>query len=95
MRNFGIPQRAARMVRQEMSLPFNWRRGAFRAWVLASAGWIMAWSIYLLLESLQGGLETSGERLMVPVVLFVPPLALWMFGMTCAWTVRGFVPERH
>jgi|SRR5580700_60949 hypothetical protein len=27
----------------------NWRRGLFRIWLLASAGWVMGWTIYLIM----------------------------------------------
>ena len=33
----------------------NWRRGLFRVWLLISAGWVMGWTIYLIMYSLQGG----------------------------------------
>jgi hypothetical protein len=41
-------------------LLINWRRGLFRVWLLVSAGWVMGWTIYLIMYSLQGGY--SGNR---------------------------------
>jgi len=30
----------------------------------------------------------------VPILLFAPPIALWLFGVAAAWAVRGFDPEQ-
>jgi hypothetical protein len=38
----------------------NWRRGLFRVRLLISAGWVMGWTIHLIMYSLQGGY--SGNR---------------------------------
>jgi hypothetical protein len=72
----------------------NWKRGLFRVWILISAGWIMGWTIYLLLEGVQGSLSTTGDFIEVPILLFAPPIALWLFGLAAAWAIRGFDPEK-
>ena len=68
----------------------NWRRGLFRLWLLISAAWMMAWAIYLAMEAIQGAFETSGDFLLVPVVLFGPPIALLFLGGAARWAFRGF-----
>ena len=94
MPNFGIPRRTAADAREDSSTPVNWRRGLFRVWLLISAGWIMGWSIYLILEGVQGGFTTTGDMVVVPILLFAPPIALWLFGLAAGWAARGFEPER-
>jgi hypothetical protein len=59
----------------------NWRRGLFRIWLLASAGWIMGWAIYLIMYSLQGGYSGNRDFVAIPILLLAPPLALFMFGV--------------
>ncbi|MFA5958739.1 hypothetical protein [Hyphomicrobium sp.] len=96
MPNFGIPRRVpANDLRAESSSPpLNWRRGLFRVWILVSAGWIMGWTIYLLLEGVQGSLSTRGDFIEVPILLFAPPIALWLFGYASAWAIKGFEIEK-
>jgi hypothetical protein len=72
----------------------NWKRGLFRIWILISAGWVMGWTIYLLLEGVQGSLSTRRDFIEVPILLFAPPIALWLFGLAAAWAIRGFDPGR-
>jgi len=93
MPNFGIPRRAAADFRAE-SGSLNWRRGLFRGWILLSAGWIMGWTIYLMLEGVTGSLSTTGDFIEVPILLFAPPIALWLFGFAAAWAIRGFEAEK-
>lgn len=59
----------------------NWKRGLFRVWMLLSAGWIMGWAIYLMLEGAHGSLNSRGDLIEVPILLFAPPIALWLFGL--------------
>lgn len=95
MTNFGIPRRPANDVRSETApAPLNWRRGLFRVWMLISAGWIMGWTIYLILEGVHGSLSTRGDFIEVPILLFAPPIALWLFGLAAAWAIKGFEAER-
>ena len=93
MPNFGIPRRTAADFRAE-SGTLNWRRGLFRVWILLSVGWIMGWTIYLMLEGVQGSLSTRGDFIEVPILLFAPPIALWLFGFAAAWAIRGFESEK-
>jgi hypothetical protein len=65
------------------------RRGLFRIWLLLSAGWIMSWVIDLLLGILRDGFKAS-DLLVIPVLLFAPPIALLIFGFGTGWAVRGF-----
>ena len=93
MPNFGIPRRATADLRTDVGV-VNWRRGLFRVWILISAGWIMGWMIYLMLEGVQGSFTTRGDFVEIPILLFAPPIALWLFGFAAAWAVRGFETER-
>jgi hypothetical protein len=89
MPNFGIPHRASGNEGRERGA-LNWRRGLFRVWLLLSAGWIMGWTIYLVMDGIQGGLSTPGDWTTVPIVLFAPPVALGIFGAATIWALRGF-----
>ena len=71
----------------------NWRRGLFRVWLLFSAAWLMGWIIYLIMHGLQGGFKTTGDFLVIPVLLFGPPIALLLFGFAAGWAARGFKAE--
>ena len=92
MPNFGLSRRDS--VGMSSSGEMNWKRGLFRIWILISAGWIMGWTIYLLLEGVQGSLSSKGDFVEVPILLFAPPIALWLFGLAAAWAIRGFDPDR-
>ena len=50
---YGIPRRTFTPQAKEVA-PFNWRRGLLRVWLLLSVGWVMSWTIYLLMYVLQG-----------------------------------------
>jgi hypothetical protein len=96
MPNFGIPRRtsAGDLHAEAASSPVNWRRGLFRVWLLVSAGWVMGWTIYLLLQGVQGNFTTRGDFIELPILLFAPPIALWLFGYAAAWAIKGFESER-
>jgi hypothetical protein len=68
----------------------KWRRGFFRIWLLISAGWLMGWTIYLIMYSLQGGYSGNRDFVAIPVLLLAPPIALFIFGLATAWAFRGF-----
>jgi hypothetical protein len=87
MSNFGVPRRPVPMTPPPR---LNLRRGLFRLWLLLTVGWIMGWTIYLLMEGIQGNLSTTRDFLNVAVLLFGPPVALWIFGKATAWAIRGF-----
>ena|SRR3974390_182069 len=89
MVHVGLPRRSA-SGNSEESLQINWRRGLFRVWLLVSAAWLMGWIIYLVMYGLQGGFKTTGDLLVVPVLLFGPPIALLLFGLAARWAIRGF-----
>jgi hypothetical protein len=72
--------------------PMNWRRGMFRVWLLLSVAWIMSWSIYLIVNALEGGFKDV-NLLVVPVLLFGAPVALLIFGVAAGWAFRGFKVE--
>ena len=92
MPNFGLPRRDAVALSDARSV--NWKRGLFRVWMLLSAGWIMGWTIYLMLEGAHGSLNSRGDLIEVPILLFAPPIALWLFGLAAAWAIRGFDTEQ-
>jgi hypothetical protein len=83
MRNHPINRREAK------SAAIYWRRGMFRLWVLLSAAWMMGWLIFYAIEII-GGAWTARDFLVVPVVLFGPPVALFVFGVAARWAIRGF-----
>jgi hypothetical protein len=90
MPNFEIPHRASANEKREPAA-LNWRRGLLRVWLLLSVGWIMGWTIYLIMDGMQGGLSTRGDWIAVPIMLFAPPIALWIFGSAAIWALRGFI----
>jgi hypothetical protein len=89
MQNFGIPRRVVGGQKDERA-PINWRRGLFRLWLVISAAWVMAWAIFLIMEGIQGGVKTTRDFLVLPVLLFGPPIALLLFGVAAGWAFRGF-----
>lgn len=95
MANFGVSRRRFQVMagNENSPAPLNWRRGLFRVWVVFSAAWIMAWSIYLIIFGLEGGFTTLGQVLALPVLLFGPPVALLLFGNAVRWALKGFEGE--
>jgi len=87
--HFGVPRRPLNGRTQD-TLSINWRRGLIRVWLLASAAWLMGWAIYLLMYGLRGGFKTTGDWVVIPVLLFGPPVALLLFGLAAGWAFRGF-----
>ena len=92
MGRYGIPRRTAGVNDNEPTL-INWRRGLFRVWILFSAAWLMGWLVYLIMQGLTGGLQTLGDFLQIPVLLFGPPVALLLCGVATGWAFRGFKVE--
>ena len=84
------PRRFAPVVNPS---PINWRRGLFRTWLLISAAWIMSWTIYLIMYELKGGYEGNTDYFAIPILLFAPPAALWLFGRATGWAFQGFRVE--
>jgi hypothetical protein len=70
--------------------PINWRRGLFRVWVLFSGAWIMGWTIHLTMFAIRNGVHTTGDVLVIAVLLLGPPVALLVFGIASGWAFRGF-----
>lgn len=70
-------------------MPINWRRGLLRVWLLVSAAWIMAWTIYLIMFAVMKGM-TIRDILVMPILLLGPPIALLIFGIAARWAFRGF-----
>jgi hypothetical protein len=54
---------------------------------------MMGWIIYLVMYGLLGGFKTTGDFLLIPVLLFGPPIAMFLFGLAAGWAFRGFGPE--
>src|SRR5262245_42908711 len=65
MARYGIPRHRFGVNDNEQEL-INWRRGLFRVWVLLSVAWMMGWTIFLLMQGIQGGLQTTGDFLEIP-----------------------------
>jgi hypothetical protein len=91
MARYGIPRRFG--VNDNEKELINWRRGLFRVWVLMSVAWLMGWTIFLIMVGIQGGIQTTGDLLEIPVLLFGPPVALLLFGIAAGWAFRGFKVE--
>jgi hypothetical protein len=89
-----VPRRSFSPQPAAEPIPINWRRGLFRVWMLVSAAWIMSWSIYLIVNVLEGGFKTS-DVLVFPVLLFGPPVAFLIFGAATGWAFRGFRVDRR
>lgn len=92
MSPYGIPRRSFGVKEDDPTL-VNWRRGLFRVWLLISAAWMMGWIIYLVMYGIRGGFRTTGDFLELPVLLFGPPIALFLFGVAAGWAFRGFKAE--
>jgi hypothetical protein len=90
---YGIPRSSFTPQVKEL-VPFNWRRGLFRIWLLLSVGWIMSWTNYLIMYLLQGR-STRNDFLVIPVLLLAPPVALLFFGIVTRWAFRGFQVVEH
>jgi hypothetical protein len=89
MQNFGLSRRPLD-VRESEKAPVNWRRGLYRIWLLISAAWILAWTIALILNGIEGNLKTAGDFLEIPVLLLGPPIAVFILAIAAAWAFRGF-----
>ena len=44
--------------------------------------------IYLAIYGLHGGFKTTGDFLVIPILLFGPPVALLLFGLATGWAIR-------
>jgi len=91
---YSVPRRSFRVQSNEPSPAINWRRGLMRIWVLISAAWIMGWVIYLVMNTAESGFRAS-DLLVIPVLLFGPPVALLIFGVAVGWAFRGFLPNQE
>ena len=72
----------------------NWRRGSYRLWILASFAWILGWGVYLSIYAIQFG-EGINQLRTLPVLLLAPPSAMLVFGWSCLWALRGFIPTKR
>jgi hypothetical protein len=93
MQNLGIPRRPIGSKENEKP-PVNWRRGLIRVWLLISAAWILAWTIALVLNGIQGDFKTAGDFLQIPVLLLGPPISVFILGLAAGWALRGFSVDR-
>jgi hypothetical protein len=89
MQNLGVPRHPVD-PRENEKLRINWRRGLYRTWLLISAAWILAWTIQLILSGIEGKVKTAGDFLEIPVLLFGPPIAVFIVAVAAAWAFRGF-----
>lgn len=90
MARFGIPP-----PNDNKPMPINWRRGLFRVWLLISIAWIMGWSVHLIMFGIRGGFKDVDNLIVAPVLLFGPPIALFLFGAVARWAFQGFAPDRE
>jgi hypothetical protein len=49
----------------------------------------MSWVVDVILGVLEDGFKTS-DLLVVPVLIFAPPIALLILGFGAGWAFRGF-----
>jgi hypothetical protein len=89
MQNLGIPRRPIG-ARENERPPVNWQRGLYWVWLLISAAWILAWTIELILNGIEGNLKTAGDFFEIPVLLLGPPIAVFILAIAAAWAFRGF-----
>ena len=54
--------------------------------------WIMGCGVFLILNAMRGGFQSSGGLLSELVLLIGPPIALLLFGLMAGWALRGFRP---
>ena len=94
MARFGVPRRPG-ALNDNQPIAINWRRGLFRVWLLLSLAWIMGWMVYLVMFGIHGGFKNDSDFLEVPVLLFGPPVALYLFGAIARWAFRGFAPDER
>jgi hypothetical protein len=90
---YNFPRRAFSHAAEPVLI--NWRRGLFRIWLLVSAGWVMGWTIYLIMYSLRGGYSGNRDFVAIPILLLAPPLAFLIFGLATGWAFRGFQAEHQ
>ena len=91
MPHYRIPRRAPGA---DNNFPgINWRRGLFRLWMLISMAWVMGWIVYLIMFGIGGGFRDTSYFLKLPVLLFGPPIALFVFGILARWAFQGFAPD--
>lgn len=66
----------------------NWRRGLFRLWVIAAAGWIAftAWDVY----EVTAGDFTQLSWWKVMAWAFGPPAAAGLLMLVAYWVAQGF-----
>ena len=91
MQNLGIPRHPIDAEKEKP--PINWRRGLYRIWLLVSAAWILAWTIGMTLSGIEGRFKTAGDFLEIPVLLFGPPIAVYILAVAAAWAFRGFIVD--
>jgi hypothetical protein len=85
-----VYRKPRRSLHEKNDEPINWRRGLFRVWVLCSGAWIMGWAIHLTMSAIRDGVNTTGDVLVIAVLLLGPPFALLLFGIAAGWAFRGF-----
>ena len=93
MARFGI-HRTPPGVSDIKPMEINWRRGLFRVWLLVSTAWIMGWTVYLVMYGIRGGFKDISDLIVLPVLFFGPPIALFLLGAMAGWAFQGFAPDR-
>lgn len=70
----------------------NWRRGLFRLWLIASAGWIAftAWDVY---EALRYVDQLSWWWVLAWAL--GPPAGVGLVILLAYWAVQGFAPAKR
>jgi len=76
----------------------NWKKELFRTWVVITTFWALAaggfWSVVIYDD-----LTSAGELLLIVLIIFLPPLALFIIGIFILWALSGFeqkiMPNNH
>ena len=71
----------------------NWRRGSFRLWVIASAGWLAftAWDVY---QAITVHLIAISWWKVLAWALG-PPAGIGLVILLAYWAIQGFAPAKR
>jgi hypothetical protein len=65
----------------------NWKRGLFRVWLAASAGWLVFLACVIRFQSTDW---TIWRALGLLAFTLAVPVAVWGLGLFAVWIARGF-----
>jgi hypothetical protein len=65
----------------------NWKRGLFRVWLAASAGWVVFLACVIRFQSTDWTIWRAFGLLAFTLAV---PVAVWGLGLFAVWIARGF-----